>query len=193
MRLLRENNARSPFHARFWGAIVFIVLLGSAVRLIGYNFGLPYIDTRDEAWYFTSVLTLRGMYNEPFPLRGYPPGIFAIYDIAQRLVEEVTHYPASDHPANTINLVRLFAIVASILTIPIVGLMARRLQGELAGIIAAAAWAVIPMVVYQSSIAYPDAWLLLFSALGLYWALLGLQSDWPGWLVLSTLAGLGAI
>jgi 4-amino-4-deoxy-L-arabinose transferase-like glycosyltransferase len=178
---------------RFWRIMGLIMVIGTVLRLTGYNFALPYIDTRDEATYLVGSLTLRGLYDQPLRLLGYPPGIYGVYSIAQLVIEAVTHASALIRPADIVQIVRLADIFIGLVTIPIIGLIARWLKGNYAGLIAAAAWAVIPIVVSQSSIAMPDAWLLFFSALSIYWALVGIEANWPGWLLLSILAGLGAV
>ncbi len=173
--------------------MLLIVLVATVLRFTGYNFGLPYIDTPDEPTFFTGSLNMRGLYYQAFNLPGYPPGILWSYEAAQVLVERLISRSAVEQPADTVAVMRVAAILTSLLAIVVIGLAARRLGGTWAGLITAGAWAVLPDIILPTSIGMPDAWLILFTALAIYWALIGFESGWVWWSLLSTLAGLAAI
>ncbi len=177
----------------WWLSLGVILILGAALRFIGYNFGLPYIDTPDEPTFFAGALIQRGLYNQPYHLPGYPPGILWVYDAAQVVVEQVTHQSALANPAATIVLIRIVSILVALLTVVVIGLLARNLGGDLAGLVAAAAWAVIPVITFHTLVAMPNSWLFLSTALALYWGIVALQTERPGWAIGSVLAALVAI
>jgi 4-amino-4-deoxy-L-arabinose transferase-like glycosyltransferase len=121
------------------------------------------------------------------------PFILWIYQGSQLLVERVTGDSAVEHPVLVIKYIRFFAGLTNTLTILVIGLTARRLGGDPAGILAAVAWAVMPGVTEQTLTALTEAWQVLFITLAVYFTLLALENDSLRWAVLSVLAGLVAV
>jgi 4-amino-4-deoxy-L-arabinose transferase-like glycosyltransferase len=173
--------------------MIVILIVGGYLRFVSYDFRLPYIDYIDESFMLTSILSKRGLYAQPNSFLGYPPIILWTHTVAQHIVEATTHRSILEDPSASIRLVRFASATLGTLTILIVGLLGRKLGGDISGLMAAMAIAVLPEIIYWSSYALSEPWLILFYSLAFYWAVLALYDDQPIWTVLSVAAGLGAV
>ncbi len=58
----------------WWICMAFVLLGGALLNLIGYDYGLPYIENVDEGFILTETYTLRGLYGDgSLGIPGYPP------------------------------------------------------------------------------------------------------------------------
>ena len=188
-----DRRVKSSGRRHRW-AITFLILgLGLIPRLVGYNFQLPYINYYDEAWLFWSTMSWRGVYPVQTTLASYPPGILLVDGLAQYIVEQRTHDWTINHISEAVALSRLFSVGVNLLTAAVIGLLARRIAGDWAGWLAMAIWLIPQQIIEQSIQAMPTSWVMLFSALGLYWAIVALDSDWVGFPLLSIAAALASI
>src|SRR5258708_5759347 len=176
----------------WWTGIIVILLAGALLRFTGYNFGLPYLENTDESQFLASTLTLRGLYPQPIVDPSYPPGIYAVNWLAQLIVERQTGYSALANPSATTAIVRFASVITDLLNVIVVGLFAQGVGGTIAGWLAALLWLLLPTYLFYSSLGIAEPWLLLCYTLALYWASIALGRNWPGWAILSVLAGLGA-
>jgi hypothetical protein len=175
----------------WWLAIGLIVTVAGALRFTGFTFGLPYFENFDEPWFFYEAAFRRGLLSSwahPNPSQG----LIGIYKLLQIGAEIITGHSSLLYAAEITTVLRFISVLISLLTLVFIGLCARELAGDRAGWLAAAGWAVIPLVIYHSFIAIAEPWMMLLAALALYMAAATLRRG--GWLypLLSVWAGLAA-
>ena len=179
---------------RYWYAGLFIILLfGVLLWLTGYNRGFPLYEEYDEQLNLEEVYILRGLDNPPLEKPGYPPGILYVNYAAQLAAEAITGQSAWDCGCVVIGIVRLFGIAAAFVSALLIALLARKLGGDVAGLIAPLAWFVAPRVLERAQFGFPQVYENLFYLLALYSAVLLLEKRQPRYAIFSVLAGLGAI
>src|SRR5258708_17889801 len=175
----------------WWTVLGSIILVGALLRFTGYRFGLPYFQNFDEPWFFYEALFQRGLL--PWWLHPNPSqGLIGLYKLAQIIAEGLTHQAATRSVTEIIISLRFVSVILSLVTLVIIGLCARELAGDIAGWLAAAIWAVIPLVVYHSFTAIAEPWMMLLGALALYTAVLTLRRESIIHPLLSVWAGLAA-
>ena len=144
---------------RFWLIIGLITLGGGALRLLMHDYFLPWYGHGDEGRIVRGVLGLRGLlppeiYKE---LKGYPPLTLWVHELAQLNAE------AQGRPFATDALLdlRRFFMLFNIAGIYWSALLGRHCGGALAGILAAALWAIshimldLPVHTLGEALAYP--------------------------------------
>jgi hypothetical protein len=178
----------------WWTFAIAILFFGGILRLTGYNFQLPfrYNDHYDGALLYADSLKYRGVLNERPMYPGYPPGIHVINIAAQLIAEQVTGQSFWDSSATAVAIVRIWAALIGIVTALIAGLLVKALAGDRAALLTVAVWLALPGPNYHSVREMPMAWVLLFSTLSLYMAVLALQQARPVWAVLSVISGLAS-
>ncbi len=184
-RLLALDAAR-----RWWAALMLVLLLAGALRLVGYNFGLPYVEHLDEPNYYLAGLEWRGLYDNFGYYDSVPPGYIFVHAALQPVLEAV----GIADMAGIVGVLRLVSIAANLLTLIIIARTARLAAGDLAGILAGAAWGFAPLVIENGRYALPDPLLYLLVALALWLAAVALtQPKRASWCVWSVVAALAAI
>ncbi len=174
---------------RWWLALGVLLLLAGGLRYVGYRFSLPYIDHADEPnWNLSGRAMIDFGSAKPLHYQGYPPGIITLNYVLLRFFQD----PA-DPPGVIIPWVRLIAITASMGTIAIIGLLAYRLAGELAGLVAAGLWAVSPIAVEHSRYATADPFVTFLALLALFCALSATLFDRDRWATWGVVAMMLAI
>ncbi len=174
---------------RWWSSIL---LCAALLRLTGFTFGLPYFENVDEPWFFYEAAFQRGLIGSwlhPNPSQG----LIGLYKGAQIIAEALTGGSALQHVSAIVTAMRLLSIIVSLITLVFIGLAARELSRDnRAGWLAAALWAVIPLVVYHSFIAIAEPWMMLLAAVALWTGAAALRREQPAWPLVSVWAGLAA-
>lgn len=172
----------------FWVLMSLIFVVAGAIRLLTFARGLPYVINVDEPNIYTTVQGWRGLFEGPM-LEGYPPIVLWV-SYGVQLVTEAFGHPGL---ASTVFVMRLLAVGYSLTTLILIALMARRVAGEGAALLAAAAWGVSTLITQESVAALADPIGYLLLALTLYLALVGAQDRrLRTWCVYSFLVGLVA-
>lgn len=163
--------------SRWWAALLGVVALAAVFRFVGYNFSLPYVDHPDEPVFYLTGQEWRGLFDNQGYLTGYPPLYIWLNIVVQVALEAVGVHSM----AATVAALRLISGVLSLLTAVLIALTARLAfpegsgAGEAAGLIAALAWAVSPLVVENAIYATPDPLLYFLVMLALYLAAAALR------------------
>jgi hypothetical protein len=180
----------------FWIALVMLIIVSALPRAMSYGFSLPYIDHPDEPNYYHGGLLVRGIQSDdPAYYRGMPPGYLWIQAGVQTILTPLGTSELSD----VIRVMRQIAVVANLSTLVIIALTAREAlrgwAGDMAGLVAGAAWGLSPLVVENCVYALPDPWVYLLSAAALFTAVHASKTpaNTAIWLVASTLAALCAV
>jgi 4-amino-4-deoxy-L-arabinose transferase-like glycosyltransferase len=173
-----------------WQVALFVIVMMAAIpRLLTYDFSLPYIDHPDEPYFYNKAQEWRGLFQVPGK-NGYPPGIIVVNLVVQ-IAAEAFGQPGA---APTIRIVRLMAVVANLSTLVLVALTARRIGGNLAGLLAGAAWGIAPVLVQNGVYATADPYVYLLTAAALWTATVALADPHRRhWCVWSVVTGLLAI
>ena len=174
---------------RWWLGIAVIVVIAAGFRIINFRLGLPYYYDSDEPWFFYEAAWQRGLV--PFWLHPNPSqSLIALYRLAQEISEALTHELVILHVVDVFTVMRFVSVLLSLATIVVIGLTARALKDDKAGWLAAATWALIPLVIYHSFIAIAEPWMMLCASVALYAAAVALRRDQPRWALVSVWAGL---
>jgi hypothetical protein len=171
----------------FWLGLALVVALAAVPRLLSYAFSLPYIDHPDEPNYYIAGQIWRGLMPPDPCYAGVPPGYLTLHTIVQPVLETAGVKATSP----TIQVMRLLSVIANLTTLVLIALTARLAAGNLAGIIAGAAWGVAPPALENGVYALPDPFVYLFTA-GALWLAAGAavrpnRSRWALWSVVSGL------
>ena len=165
-RILEERPGALPAQWRFWLIIGLIALGGGTLRVLLHDYGLPWIDNKDEASLWLIVQIQRGLVPPDVARPGtlYPPLFLWLHHLAQLWAEAQGRPLATDTILDLRRLILLFN-VAGIVWIAMLG---RRCGRALAGIAAATLWAFTlvmlgdPVNAIGEALAYP---LLILSLL----------------------------
>ena len=196
MAAITQNVDAAPFWPRpfwpprnWWLALLVILLLAGALRFPGYDFGLPYVEYRDESTFAISgQMTIDFGTAKPLGHHHYPPGIINIYYVLLRFF----HDPATP-PASVIWIVRLIAITTSLGVISLLGLLGYHALGRTAGLFGAALWSITPLFVERSRWGTAEIFVAFFSILALYLAFIGTRFRRESWTTHATYALMLAI
>jgi hypothetical protein len=71
----------------FWMGLLLLVLFAAVMRLLSYNFSLPYVYHDDEPNMYQAGLEMRGQFDNPHNYDGYPPGYIIVEAAVQTLVD----------------------------------------------------------------------------------------------------------
>ena len=118
----------------------------------------------------------------------YPPGIISIYYVVFRLFHDPTTPPGS-----VVGIVRILAIITSLGVIVVIGLFGYHGLGQVAGLLGAAFWAIIPLFVERSRWGTAEIWVAFFSILALYCTTVTLLYRRESWSTYATYALMLAI
>ena len=140
--LLRRSGV---LHKLMYGAIVFwlivtlAVVVGSAPRLLSYDYGLPYIEYIDELMIYFMGQRERGI-EHTGNIRGfgYPPGFVQL----QVLTQQITESQGQPGPTPPIYMLRVLVLLVNLVGIVWVALLARQIGGNPAALVTALGWAV---------------------------------------------------
>jgi hypothetical protein len=167
--------------------LLLLLALAAALRLLSYDFSLPYVDHPDEPNYYLAGLEWRGLFDNQGYYTGVPPAYLALHAGLQPALEAV----GIRELAPTTRVMRLLSVAANLLTLVCIALTARLAAGDLAGLLAGAAWGIAPPVLENGVYALPDPFVYLFVALALWLASAALVNPARrGWCVGSIVAGL---
>lgn len=179
--------------SKWWPALMLVMVVGVILLTTGYDAGLPLYESVDERHNLDEVFILRGLKTNELWKPGYPPGILYVNYAAQLLVELATGTSATQQACLVIRSLRIVDIGVNLLTALLIALVARKLGGDWAGILAALAWLVAQRVLAQTQFAFPQVYEGLFYLLATYTAVLALEKQRPLYALLSVVAGLGAV
>lgn len=187
LTLTPREASRRP-RRTWWLGLLIILLAAGALRILGSQFSLPYVDHLDEPAFYLTGLEWRGVFSIGNYIPGYPPLYIWLHELAQVLLGPL----GIDSLSEGIGLFRLLSAAFSLTTLVLIALTARRIMNDPAGWIAGIAWAVAPLVVQFDVLATPDPLLYILVALAMWLAVEALFGR-PWWAVWSVLAGCLAI
>jgi hypothetical protein len=191
-RITRFDKIRKLTSDQQWWIGLGLILIPAAIlRFTGFTYGLPYFDHMDEPWLFYEAAYQRGLLS--YWLHPNPsPGLITMFKVGQIIAESITGQTALAHVTGIITVFRIISIIASLITLIIIGFAARELAGNLAGWLASAVWSVISYVIYHSFIAIAEPWMMLFGALALLGAIAAMQRESTAWATVAVCGGLFA-
>jgi 4-amino-4-deoxy-L-arabinose transferase-like glycosyltransferase len=170
--------------------LLLIVLVAAALRLLSFQFSLPYVDHPDEPAYYVGGQEWRGVIQPSGYYSGIPPAYVAVQTVTQPILEAL----GQNGLASTVLVLRAVAIFINLATLILIALTARAAAGDLAGLIAGAAWGIAPLVLENGVYALPDPFIYFFTALAFWLAADAfLIPNHQRRAVWSVVAGLGAV
>lgn len=158
----------NPHKRAFWIGLVLILLIGAWLRFSSFDFKLPYIDHPDEPSLYVETLAKRGQVNPIANMVGYPPASLVQTDIVLRFLERSRTPSASDVVYGN----RLISVVANLVTLVTIGMLARAVAGDVAGLVAALGWAISPLVLEHGVFGLADPLVYMLATLSVYLAAL---------------------
>jgi len=173
----------------WWTGLIGIVIIAAIFRFLNFQLALPFYYDSDEPWFFYEAAWQRGLipsWLHPNPSQS----LIALYHVAQTITDQLTYGDVIQHIPEVFTAMRFISVVLSLATIVFIGLCARELADERAGWIAAAGWALIPLVIYHSFIAIAEPWMMLCMSIALYSAVAALKRSQSRWAYISVAAGL---
>src|SRR5689334_3678613 len=174
----------------FWIGLLLILVLEGSLYGLSYRFSLPYIDHVDESDYYIAGLDWRGLFDAKGYFKVSPPAYIALEAGLQPVLEAA----GIRDLAPTTGFMRALSVIATLGTLIFVALTAQLAGGDLAGLVAGAAWGIAPLVLENGVYALPDPWVNMTCALALWLAAEALVNPKRGWCcVASVIAGLVAI
>ena len=186
-----ETNSERPFWPprNWWLALLAILALAGALRYPVYDWALPYPDDVDEVYTSLSGLTVidtgsaRLMGHD-----GYPPAIINVYTFFLRFFQE----PGT--PSTTVIwMVRLLAITASLGAVVVLALLGYQTLGPPFGLVGAFFWTTTPFFIDRSLRGKPDIFLVFFSALAIWLAIVAALQRRERWSTYATYALMMAV
>ncbi|MEM6530796.1 MAG: hypothetical protein AAF653_21035, partial [Chloroflexota bacterium] len=135
----------------------------------------------------------RGIIENDLWKPGYPPGILALNAGAQSYTEWTTGQSAWEAACEVISNLRLFGIPFHLVAAIMIALIARKLGGNVAGLIAISAWLFNAQILDQTQYAFPQTYEHIAYLLAFWFALLAIENQRPAWAVLSVASGLVAV
>jgi 4-amino-4-deoxy-L-arabinose transferase-like glycosyltransferase len=187
------------------GILTVILVLALAVRLLGINYGLPYVYHPDEALLVNHAVAFgTGDLNPHF--FGYPSLymyiLFLIYGLSYVIGWLTGVFTSTNDFArlffNDVTLFylpgRLIAALSGVISVGMVYLLGRRAYNVRVGLIAAAflTFSVLHVTFSHSVKTHVPAGLLVIVALGLAWSIYVGKDNWQRYLLAGVVAGLGA-
>lgn len=170
--------------------LMLIVLVAAGLRLLSFQFSLPYVDHPDEPAYYVGGQEWRGVIQPSGYYSGIPPAYVAVQTATQPILEVFGQHGL----ASTILVLRAVAVIINLATLILIALTARAAAGSLAGLIAGAAWGIAPLVLENGVYALPDPFIYFFTALAFWLATDAfLTPDHQRRAIWSVVAGLGAV
>ena len=156
-----------------------VVITALLIRLIGYNFSLPYVDHADEPSYLIAAQLVEDEGSaKSLGMHGYPPGIIGL----NLLLLKAFHNDGT--PTTTILwMVRILSILFSVGTLIVIFYIVSLIAHPLGGLIASILWASSPFVITHSQYGTPDAFVTFFTLLAIYCVLIGTYKDRYSWTV----------
>jgi len=148
------------------------------LHLRGYDHGLPFVERQDEGRNLAESYIWRDLSLSEPAKPGYPPGILWVYVASQWTVELITGKSALQNPAMVMGVVRLFAAGATLITTALIGLITRKLSGNLlAAFIAMIAWLSLRSASFNMIAGFPQVYETLLVTLAFGLTLRALESD----------------
>jgi hypothetical protein len=136
----------------FWLGLILILVIAGGLRLLSYEFGLPYVDHPDEPVFYQQAMVWKGTFDLSGYLDNYPP----VYISIEYLMDGILRALGVGGMSNTVHVLRLVAVGLNLLTLVFIALIARAAAGDLAGWIAGTAWGISPIVLEHGVYAIPD-------------------------------------
>lgn len=170
-----------------WFAILLIAVIAGVVRLPTVTAGWPYFNYVDEGYVLhkaVRILKLKswdpGNYSYPtLPIYAIAGGALAYSPVYAALHDRTLHRDLSPSPAAFYDVLdppellavgRLLTLLASLGLVAVTGLLARRLAGPRAGLVAAWFAALVPALVIRGAAVSVDPWATLFVIAALFFA-----------------------
>lgn len=176
---LEEPTNRHPTRMAIVGLCI-VVLLGSALRIVGFDFHFPLLTHPDEHVVVDPAVEMSRNYSL-IPNEYHRPNHISIYAsfVLGNVVSLVAFHTTMDksfqeHPTVFYGLARIISACFGVLLIVIMFLLAERLRRGM-GLAAALLTALLPPLVMHSHYATPDVSLTLFIAVAIYFATVYLQ------------------
>lgn len=168
---------------RFQIGLLAIVAVALVLRLLIFQFSLPYVENPDEPVFFLQGLVSRGLFDLNGYLDYYPPLFIGINILTQFAIGA----NGGGDLSRTVEVLRLLAVIVNVLTVVCIAYTARIAAGDIAGWIAGGLWGLAPIVLREGILANPDPWVYFFVSASLWLATVALTDDkrrhWAIWSV----------
>ncbi len=166
-KTVKRGQGSSP--SVFWVVLILILMLGLVPRLLIAPASLPYIDHPDEPSLYLLARQWRGLFQFDEPLfQGYPPIYVGLNLVVQVIMEQLGHPVQGE----VIGVLRVISCFFSMATALVTALIARRIAGGFAGLVAAALWAFSPFLIRQAPVALTDPLAALVTMVALWLAVI---------------------
>ncbi len=165
----RDDSVPSiiPRSKWWWLGLALLLILAGWLYLRGYNASLPFINQVDEPYHLLAAQhTIHDGSARGVNYEAYPPGMRTLSYLLLKHIKSPEAHHGTMLPA-----LRLITITAWMLVVVVVALLGSMLSHPLTGLMAAAIWIVNPWVVERARWALPDGYLTLFTLLALWLAL----------------------
>lgn len=174
--------------------VAVILLVAFAVRVATFDRFAPHLDYTDETVYYGLAQDWRGLETVYLAEGRYAaPPFYAVYAGSLLQLAEWANLNPWRLPHRDMLLLRGHAVLLGVLTTLVMIYAGWRLANPAAGLLCGVVWALSPSVIPINNLATPDSYVFFFFATALLTALLAVQRASPLFLLLSLLAGIGAI
>jgi len=164
------GSTSSTARRGWWFAFLLVLIVAFLLVGIGYRHGLPYIDYGDEMTVWTMGRATFDPSWIPYQPQ-YPPGILIVSALVQQ-AQLAAGGPTID-VATTVAIMRLTTFAATVITTGAIMLTARRLAGDVAGVIAGLTFGVFYWTNHLGKLSTNNLWVALWMALA---ALFGVEA-----------------
>jgi hypothetical protein len=130
-------------------------------------------DAIDEIWVFNETYERYITPGDERRLDGYPPFILWVQAVAWRIVN--FNWEGGSAAIPSLTLTRQLTVIPAVITLLLLFLIGKTLHSDLVGWVIALGWAVQPSMLEATTYALTEAWQILFIALALWLAMLGLR------------------
>lgn len=142
--------------------VVGLLMVAAVFVIAGYNRDLP-IAELDEGILLSQTIRDRGLDTfSVFTVSGYPPVILALFTGTQLVTEAVLGESVLNHAGLVLEIVRILAIFANLVTVYLLYRIGAHFGLPLVGLVSAVLWAALPLVNKQASQALTEPWQLVF-------------------------------
>ena len=177
-----------------WAAIIFllILVLAAVLRLATFDRYLPFEDYTDEVNTYALAQDLRGVsdWTSIKETYGQLSPFYIHFTAGVQNIHEFLVNRTSPIAAEQLYILRLIAVVVGVVTTGAVASIAWQLAGAIAGNLAAFIWGVSPAIVELNSLAIPDPFVYLWTAIAFAAAVAAWQQNSYRWLLVSLIAGI---
>jgi hypothetical protein len=174
--------------------VALVLLVAFAIRVTTFDRFTPYLDYTDETVYYGFAQDWRGLETVYLAEERYAaPPFYAAYAGSLLQLAEWVNLNPWRLPHRDMFILRGHAVLLGVLTTLVMIYAGWRLANPAVGLLCGVVWALSPSVIPINNLATPDSYVFFFFATALLTAFLAVQRVSPLLLLLSLLAGIGAI